>query len=110
MFVWLTFIGASLALKTGDHFAVDIIAEKLPGRIGLAVKLISCLLVTTFAVLMVWFGWRLLLIGRHSVTPAMEIPNAIPYSAIFFGGILMLIRSVELLIKLFTKRKIAALS
>ena len=101
MFVWLTFIGASLALKTSEHFAVEIIVEKLPGKIGLVVKLISCLLVIVFGILIFWFGLRFAINGWSSITPALEIHRTFPYAAIPAGGLLMLIRAVELLIKLF---------
>jgi len=99
MFVWLTFVGASLALKTGEHFAVEVIVDKLPGKFGWGIKICSCLLVTLFTVLIIWFGCRLTVNGWSSITPALEIPRSIPYAAVPVGGILMLIRAVENLFK-----------
>ena len=45
LFVWLTFVGASLALKMHQHFAIDIVVEKLPGKISNLLRLISTILV-----------------------------------------------------------------
>ena len=109
MFVWLTFIGASMALKTGEHFAVELIVDRLPGRFGLTVKIVSSLLVIAFAVMIVWFGFRLAVNGWNSITPALEIPRTFPYAAVPAGGILMLIRAVEGLVKLTRPAKLKSL-
>lgn len=103
MFVWLCFIGASLALKTGEHFAVDIIVEKIPGRLGWVLRLISALLVSVFTIFLIWFGMRLTITGWQSITPALEIPRSVPYAAIPIGGTMMLFRSIQMTCKLFVR-------
>ena len=105
MFVWLVFVGASMALRKQEHFAVEIIVESLPEKITFIVKNLSCLLVIIFALLLIWFGIRLAVTGAGSVTPALEIPRTIPYASIPVGGLLLLIRAIELQLKLFKKNK-----
>ena len=99
LFVWLTFIGASLALKKHQHFAIDIVVEKLPDKISNLLRLISTILVIIFSIVVLWYGAFLTIAGWHIVTPATEIPRSIPYAAVPFGGLLMLIRSIEDLIR-----------
>ncbi|MHC4122856.1 MAG: TRAP transporter small permease [Planctomycetota bacterium] len=105
MFVWLVFVGASLALKTGGHFAIEIIVEKLPRRFSVPVNILSCLLVIVFSVMLIWFGFRLAVVGLGSITPALEIPRTYPYAAVGIGGVLMLIRSFENLLGLIKKNR-----
>ena len=100
LFVWITFIGASLALKTSEHFAVEVIVEKLPAKLRLPLKLLSCTLIILFSVLLLGFGIRFTGRGLESITPALEIPRAVPYAAVPVGGLLMLIRGIELTVKL----------
>ncbi len=100
LFVWITFIGASLALKTGEHFAVEVIVEKIPRPWRMPLKLLSCGLILLFSLLLLGFGLRFAVKGLDSITPALEIPRAIPYGAVPVGGLLMLIRGIELSMKL----------
>ena len=85
--VWLTFIGAVVALKEGGHLGTDAIVSRLP-RLG---KLI-CLIIGS--VLMIYVSWLLLVgaltqtkINMNVMAPASGLPVAIVYSAgVFFGG------------------------
>ena len=101
LFVWLVFIGASLTLKTNEHFAVEILVDKLPAGVSKIVKIFSLLLVLFFAILLFWFGLRLSMTGARSITAALEIPRTVPYSAVPFGALLMAIRTLERLFKIF---------
>ena len=103
MFIWLSFIGASLAIKTGEHFAVDMIVERIPGRFGWILRFTSASLVFFFTVFLVWFGIRFTITGAQSITPALEIPRSIPYAAIPIGGATMMLRNIQITRKLFVK-------
>ena len=103
LFVWITFIGASLALKSSEHFAVEVIVDKLPARLRVPLKFLSCILVILFSAMILWFGIRFAGKGIDSITPALEIPRAVPYAAVPVGGLLMLIRGIELTVKLIQK-------
>ena len=99
LFIWLCFIGASLALKTGDHFAVEIIRAKLPVKIGWMVHMFCLVAVTLFCCVLVWYGADLVWRSRFIITPSLQISKSIPYAAIPFGGLLMLFRSIERIIR-----------
>lgn len=95
LFVWMVFIGASLALKRREHFAVDCFVERLSPRLKWSIGLLADILVFALSVLVLWYG---ILATRRAwpvVTPALEISRAIPYAAVPFGGLLMSIRSIE---------------
>ena len=98
-FVWLMFMGASLALKKNEHFALLILTDKLPWPMRKTCRVISALLVVLFTVVLLVLGAGLTWKSRGVTTPALEIPRAIPYAAIPAGAFLMLIRGVECLIR-----------
>lgn len=99
LFVYLTFIGASLALKKNDHFAVEILLDRFPKKIREVIKLSIPILVFISSAVVLWYGCRMVIRGWHIKTPALEIRSAIPYAAIPLGGFLMMIRSAEMFFK-----------
>ena len=99
LFIWMTFVGASLALKKNEHFAIEFVVEKLPGRAAGVVTRISQLLVVVFSLLLIGYGGVQVWNGWNTVTPVLEIPRSVPYAAVPFGGLLMLIRSLEALLR-----------
>lgn len=99
LFIWLCFVGASLALKTGDHFAVEVIREKLPAKTGAALHLLGLVVVVLFAGSLLWHGGFLTANSSSLITPSLQIPKSIPCLAIPVGGILMLLRSLQMLVR-----------
>lgn len=105
LFVWMAMIGAALALKTRQHFMIEFIIERIPGKGGaLARACVAALVVVASGVIfvngLIYLSW-----GWHAVTPATEISRALPYGAVAAGGGLMLIRSFGLLIEEITAIK-----
>ncbi len=92
--VWLVFLGGSIAARRGAHIAMDIVVVYLPPRaklffMGVATAL-TCLftvVMTYYGVLLTWSIWN-----YHQLSPAAEIPMAIPFAAIPVGCALMSIR------------------
>jgi C4-dicarboxylate transporter, DctQ subunit len=92
--VWLVFLGGSIAARRGAHIAMDIVVVYLPSRaklffMGMATALtcLFTLIMTYYGILLTWSIW-----GYGQVSPAAEIPMAIPFAAIPVGCGLMTIR------------------
>jgi len=99
VFVWMTMIGASLALKRGEHFAVELLHRRLPPGLRRAAGVLVGLSLIAFSLLLLYEG---VLMGRrnlHVTTSAMEISRSIPYSAVAGGGLFMLARSIEITLR-----------
>jgi len=99
LFVWITMIGASLALKRGEHFAVELLHRKLSPRLRRVAGLIVGLLLVLFSLLLVYEGILMAWRNIPVITPAMEMSRSIPYSAVAGGGLFMLARSIELTLR-----------
>ena len=81
LFVWMTFIGAIVALKEHGHLGTDMLVSRLP-RLGKRVCLVASQL------LMLWVTWLLLkgswaqvLINRDVEAPVTGAPMAVVYMA-----------------------------
>jgi TRAP-type C4-dicarboxylate transport system permease small subunit len=99
LFVYLTFIGASLALKKNDHFAVELFTDRLPEKVHRVIKISIPVIIFISSAVVMWYGCRMAIKGWNVKTPALEIPTTIPYAAIPLGGFLMMIRSLEMLLR-----------
>lgn len=92
--VWLVFLGGSIAARRGAHIAMDIVVVYLPQHaklflmgVATALTCLFTLIMTYYGVLLTWAIW-----GYGQVSPAAEIPMAIPFAAIPVGCGLMTIR------------------
>jgi TRAP-type C4-dicarboxylate transport system permease small subunit len=99
LFVYLAFIGAALALKKKEHFALETLIERLPDKLKRGVHLLCSILILLCSAIVFWFGCRLTAQGWNVTTPALEIPSSIPYAAVPLGGLLMTLRAFESLIE-----------
>lgn len=108
LFVWITMIGSSLALKRGEHFAVELLQRNVSPRLTYISGIVVAILLIIFSGLLAWYGGSYALENRDKLTPALEMTYAIPYGALFVGGVMMLIRSVEIFITSIKGREVAA--
>ena len=68
-FVWLTFIGAIVAMHDGTHLGVDSLVRKLPRRGKLACLTLCQLLILLCCTMLVWGTWR-----QHEVNATTMAP------------------------------------
>lgn len=93
LFVWMAMMGAALAVKTREHFMIEFVIDRIPGRVGAFARVgVALLIVIACGIIfvngLIYMSW-----GWNAVTPATEMSRAIPYGAVAAGGALMLIRS-----------------
>jgi TRAP-type C4-dicarboxylate transport system permease small subunit len=91
MMIWLTFLGAGPVLRYGGHIAVENLQDALPAKLAIAVRTVVALLLFAFFGFMVWYGWLYMQRTQFQLTAATQIPFAYIYSAMLFGGILLII-------------------
>ena len=97
--VWVTCLGSSLALRYGEHVAVEFIVQRLPAAAGRRVLLGGRLLVLLFLCLMVIYGAEMTGRVSHQESAALEISMSIPNLAIPVGGVLMIYHLLVLMVR-----------
>jgi TRAP-type C4-dicarboxylate transport system permease small subunit len=101
LMVWITFLGASIAVKRQGHIGVAALIRILsPSNKRRACLLANALSMVFFAAMIV-LGYSILGIVQPQLSPAIELSMAVPYSAILAGGTLMLLYSLYDFIKVF---------
>ena len=97
LFVWLTFLGAFLALRDNDHLGVDILTRHLsPGGQRVCRFLTLCLMLTCCVAFLVG-SWRQVWINMPNEMPVTGMPLGLMYAA---GVVSSLAMSVLLLLRI----------
>lgn len=91
LMIWMTFVGAGLALRVGGHVAISNLQEALPGLGQKLLRGAIVLLLLGFFVAMIWFGLDYMNRSRFQLTPATRIPFRYVYAAMPIGFGLMIV-------------------
>ncbi len=94
MMVWLTFLGCGPVLRYGGHIAVENLQDSLPRPLAIVMRSVVAGLLFAFFGFMVWYGWDYTQRTRFQLTAATQIPFAYIYSAMLFGGLLLIVHFV----------------
>lgn len=96
-FVWSVMLGAAVSASRQSHFVVVLVADR--GRAGDHVlRTFVALAAVLFSLVLVYFGWRMMMTGTRRFTPMMGYPMTYVFAAFPVAGIAFLLFSVEQLI------------
>lgn len=95
MFVWVTTLGASVAIRRNVHLRVDLVSDMLRPRPRYILQIVLYVMVLLFLIYLCFLGIDLM--GRTMVNKSagLRIPMAYPYSAIPVGGFFMILSCIE---------------
>ena len=91
---WMTFIGAAIGIRRGVHFSVQLVTDRFPPRLRLAVFTIHYLLIAAFGVLLAVFGWQVAELNSMSASPALDLNLRWLYLSAVAGGVLVVVYSL----------------
>lgn len=80
LFIWLTFLGATLGVARGVHIGMDIVVQKVGPRTRRWMEIASCTLVLVFLGSWGYFGWSLVMQNLDYLAPATNVPMGYVYA------------------------------
>jgi TRAP-type C4-dicarboxylate transport system permease small subunit len=92
--IWLGFLGASLAIREGQHVGVEFVVNRVPPRLGTWLWGLARAGVAAFLLVVMIYGFSLVANLWDQLSPVLEIRMTWPYLAIPVGSLLMLIQLV----------------
>ena len=106
--VWIVFLAAAAAVRTGSHISVDYATHNLSSRYKKFLSIIIALLTILFLCIVTVYGFKLFIQIYHSTqrSPAMRMPMFVPYLAIPVGGFFMLVEAIMVFLKLISNRPV----
>lgn len=97
LMIWLGFAGIGYGFKKNAHLGLGFVVDKCPPTLRKILVLVRVLIIILFGVLVSWFTYKIL--GRqfafHQVSPSLNVPMWSAYLAVFVGGVLTVVRSVQ---------------
>ena len=99
LFVWLSIIGAALALQKKGHFGLDLFYKMLSTRLQRFIKFAVVLLMGIVIFVILFHGIILVQKTALQESPAMGISMAWAYASLPVGGALMAIHLIVLSLK-----------
>lgn len=100
LFVWMVFIGATVAYPAGEHMAFTSLLLKLQARphVFAAITVLIRLLVLLACVLVGWGAWQQVVVGLESNSVVLGYPVALlPLPALLCAAAIGVMALVELL-------------
>jgi len=96
--IYTTFIGCSAAVKNRSMIKIDASVQLLP-RLKMPLTYFSNFVTIIFASLMIYYGWLMMMLQyrTHQKTIIMEIPLVVLYAILPLMGVMMLIRSIQVI-------------
>lgn len=91
LYVWMTMIGTSLAIRKNSFTVIDAIANlirKKSDKAGMVLYGCITILQAGFFILLAVYGWQLASRNFGQLSPAMRFPIGVAYLALPLGGVL----------------------
>jgi TRAP-type C4-dicarboxylate transport system permease small subunit len=86
LMIWITYIGAGLALREGRLAAIDLFQDLLPVKLRPAMRASLGVAILVFFGILAYYGFKMVQFGWAQETWATQIPRGIPYLAIPIGA------------------------
>jgi TRAP-type C4-dicarboxylate transport system permease small subunit len=93
-FVWLTFIGAVVAMHDGTHLGMDSLVARLPRRGKLICLALSEALILSCCAMLVWGTWRQHEINATTMAPVTGLPMIWVFGVGYFTGALIALHAL----------------
>ena len=93
-FIWLSLLGASLAVEHRAHFRFEQVTKKLAPRARRVVEAGARVTVLIFSLLLIGTGIALVDLTAGERSPALNLPVALVYAAAPVSGVLMVVHMV----------------
>jgi len=102
--LWLVFVGSPIALRVGNHIAIEMLPGALPERAGALLRAAVMGLVMTFLVVLLWKSWGFAVNGWTQTAIAIgDVSMFWIFVSIPVGAASMLLVALQLLLEEFSR-------
>lgn len=95
LMVWLTFLGAPIALRQFGHINIDLFVGMLPARLEQFSHLLISLIIALTMGIVLWKGWGFAQLGARQVASSFNLSMFYLYVAVPIGSALTVLVAIE---------------
>ena len=99
LMVWLTFLGAPIALRHAAHINIDLLVKLFPPRGRQAFYFVINLIIIATMGILLWKGWAFAELGARQVASSFNFSMVWMYVAVPIGSALTCLVAIELALK-----------
>lgn len=100
LFVWMSMIGADVALKYKAHIGVDLLVKRLPAKVQKIIEMLTYILASVFIGFVIYWGATLCINNVLRQYQTLHISYSYSTAAVPVIGILMLFTMAEQIVEL----------
>lgn len=89
--IWITYLGAGLALREGRHVAVDTLQDLLPETPRRLLRTLVAAAIALFMLAVTVLGVQIAMFTWNQETPVMNVPAGLPYLGVPIGAAMCLL-------------------
>lgn len=108
LMLWFILLVAAVGVREHFHLGLDLIRDIVPEPIRVAMDLVSYLCVGGFGAAMAFYGWELAAGTWSATVPILGIPEGTGYLALVVAGTLIVLFSLEQILRLVVERRAQA--
>lgn len=94
MLIWLTFLGAGLAMKNRSHLGITLLTSRLNIRAQIFVQIVAHFIMITFLVILAVGGVDVAMLTMPNRSAALQMPTGLVYLAIPVGSLIMILHII----------------
>ncbi len=89
--VWITFLGAALAVTYNAHTRIELFVTMLPKPISRTIFALGDLVCSIYSAVLACYSWPLIMANIHTMSPAMKISLSFNYAVFLIATVLICI-------------------
>jgi TRAP-type C4-dicarboxylate transport system permease small subunit len=99
LMIWMTFVGAGVAMRRGAHIAMTLLVERFPPGLSRGFIALARLLMLAFLAVVAWQGWLLAMSVGGQRSPALAVPMTWPYLTMPLGAAFMGLQLIAVMLE-----------
>ena len=99
LFILDVMLAASIAVRRNSHLQIDVLINCFSPKLNRIFTIAATLAGIVFLALLFWYSLDLCMTATSNVSPGLGIPMSIPYACVPLGAVLMILTSIEVILK-----------
>lgn len=99
LFIFEVMIAAAIAVRRNSHLQIDVLINCLKPRMKCVFTIASTLVGIVFLLFLLVYSVGLVRTGGSNISVGLQVPMSVPYAAVPAGVVLMILTSVEVVLK-----------
>jgi TRAP-type C4-dicarboxylate transport system permease small subunit len=96
--IWLTFIGAAMAIHSKGHFVLEVVLNKMTPKIKYIIQIGILIILAVFLSVNAYSSALILKVLQYQTSAALQVPMSYVYLSMPVGSIFMLIHVIVQLV------------